>query len=162
MDAATGSITTIEHIPILCSCLPEDIPSHHVPATSPNLNLYLPSPRKHFNPLFYLQRWLPQQPIKIQICPYQSFQPHPPLKRLGAYLAAVTDREDYDCEERREREEVVTKPEEEKAEIYEIFEEYDIGRADCEGVVRALERDPDNWVKVSEIFFFWCCGLVIL
>lgn len=67
---------------------------------------------------------------------------------LGAYLAAVTDRDLYDSEERRERAEVVNKPEDEKAEIYEIFEEYDISREDCRTVVQALERSPENWVKV--------------
>lgn len=67
---------------------------------------------------------------------------------LGAYLAAVTDRDLYDSEERREREEVRTKPEAEKEEIYEVFEEYEIGRKDCATVVQALERSPENWVKV--------------
>ncbi len=67
---------------------------------------------------------------------------------LGAYLAAVTDRDLYDSEERREREEVRTKPEAEKEEIYDVFEEYEIGREDCATVVQALERSPENWVKV--------------
>lgn len=67
---------------------------------------------------------------------------------LGAYLAAVTDRDLYESEERRERDEVINKPEAEKDEIYEIFEEYGIGREDSKTVVQALERSPENWVKV--------------
>lgn len=68
---------------------------------------------------------------------------------LGAYLAAVTDRDLYDSEEQRERDEVINKPEAEKDEIYEIFEEYDIGREDAAKVVEALERHPESWVKVG-------------
>lgn len=67
---------------------------------------------------------------------------------LGAYLAAVTDRELYLSEERRETAEVLHKPEAEKAQIYEIFEEYGVARSECVTVVQALERNPDNWVKV--------------
>lgn len=68
---------------------------------------------------------------------------------LGAYLAAVTDRDLYDSEERRERDEVINKPDAERAEIYEIFEEYDIGPEDCKTIVQALERNPEMWVKVG-------------
>ena len=67
---------------------------------------------------------------------------------LGAYLAAVTDRDLYDSEERRERDEVANQPEAEKAEIYEIFEEYDVDYDSCKGVVQALERNPSKWIKV--------------
>lgn len=67
---------------------------------------------------------------------------------IGAYLAAVTDRDHYLSEERREREEVMNQPEAERAEIYEILEEYEIGHEASSAVVRALERNPDKWVKV--------------
>lgn len=67
---------------------------------------------------------------------------------LGAYLAAVTDRAHYISEEQRERIEVVEKPEAEKAEIYEILDEYDIDHQTSTAFVQALERNPDNWVKV--------------
>lgn len=85
---------------------------------------------------------------------------------LGAYLAAVTDRDLYESEERRERDEVINKPEAERAEIYEIFEEYDIGHEDCKSIVQALERNPENWVKVwggdhrGDFFMWWMIGLM--
>ncbi len=67
---------------------------------------------------------------------------------LGAYLAAVTDRDHYISEEQREREEVINKPEAERAEIYEILEEFDIGYEASSAVIQALERNPEKWVKV--------------
>ena len=70
---------------------------------------------------------------------------------LGAYLAAVTDRDHYICEEKRERQEVVEKPEAEKAEIFEILEEYGIDYDASLAVVKALEKNPDNWVKVKTL-----------
>lgn len=67
---------------------------------------------------------------------------------LGAYLAAVTDRDHYMAEEQKERDEVINKPEAERAEIHEIFDEYEIGHEASSAVVRALERNPEMWVKV--------------
>lgn len=74
---------------------------------------------------------------------------------LGAYLASVTDRDLYVSEEQRERDEVINKPEAERAEIYEIFEEYNVGPEDCKSLVEALERNPESWVKV------WIDGPII-
>ena len=68
---------------------------------------------------------------------------------LGAYLAAVTDRDHYIAEEKRERNEVATKPEAERAEIYEILDEYEIGPEASSAFVDALERNPENWIKVK-------------
>lgn len=68
---------------------------------------------------------------------------------LGAYLAAVTDRDHYLSEERREHEEVVSKPEDEKMEIFEIMESYGIGREATTPLVEALAKNPDEWVRVS-------------
>lgn len=75
---------------------------------------------------------------------------------LGAYLAAVTDRDHYIAEEKRERNEVLTKPEAERAEIYEILEEYEVGPEICTAFVDALERNPEKWIKVwtLPLFFF--------
>jgi hypothetical protein len=66
---------------------------------------------------------------------------------LGAYLAAVTERDHYLCEERREHEEVQLKPEAEKEEIYGIMGSYGLGREDTKPLVEALARDPGMWVK---------------
>jgi len=68
---------------------------------------------------------------------------------LGAYLASVTERAHYVSEEKRERDEVVEKPEDEKAEICEILEKYGVGRDACALVVRDLATDSDKWVQVS-------------
>lgn len=48
---------------------------------------------------------------------------------LGAYLAAVTERDHYLCEEQRERDEVRERPEDEMEEIYEILEGYGCDRS---------------------------------
>ena len=67
---------------------------------------------------------------------------------LGAYLAAVTDREHYKNEIARERREVCEKPGAEKEEIFDIFAEYGITREASQGVVDCLVADEDNWIKV--------------
>ncbi len=75
---------------------------------------------------------------------------------LGAYLAAVTDRDHYLSEEKREREEVRTKPEDEREEIYEIMDGYGIGRDASKAMVDCLCLDHDNWVRVSiKSFLKW-------
>lgn len=67
---------------------------------------------------------------------------------LGAYLAAVTERDHYIAEEKRERDEVVSKPETEKEEIYEIMMTYGISRGAVTPLVLALEANVDEWVRV--------------
>ena len=67
---------------------------------------------------------------------------------LGAYLAAVTDRDRYICEEAREREEVRTKPEEEKKEIFDIMGRYGLSRELSMPLVEQLSSNVDLWVKV--------------
>jgi hypothetical protein len=71
---------------------------------------------------------------------------------LGAYLAAVTERDHYIAEEQREHDEVLFKPEAEKEEIFEIMEVYNIPREASRPLVESLCKDPENWVKV-------CCFL---
>lgn len=68
---------------------------------------------------------------------------------LGAYLAAVTDRDHYKCEEAREREEVLTKPGAEKEECLEILDGYGISREASQSVVDCLTRDNEQWIRVS-------------
>lgn len=72
---------------------------------------------------------------------------------LGAYLAAVTERDHYICEEQRERDEVATKPEDEKDEVYEIMDGYGVDREATRPLVDRLERNPEQWIRVY-IFFF--------
>lgn len=68
---------------------------------------------------------------------------------LGAYLAAVTDRDHYISEEKREREEIEVKPENEKEEVYEIMDDYGISREASKPLVDNLCQDPENWIRVS-------------
>ncbi|GAD98406.1 protein CCC1, putative [Paecilomyces variotii No. 5] len=66
---------------------------------------------------------------------------------LGAYLAAVTDRDRYVTERKREEEEVRTKPEDEKEEIYDIFSRYGVSRDACQGVIDHLVQDEEAWLQ---------------
>jgi len=75
---------------------------------------------------------------------------------LGAYLAAVTERDRYLSEEKRERERVLTRPEVEK--IYDLFAQYGISKEASGAVVDELARDDDSWVRVrSNISGFDLC-----
>jgi VIT1/CCC1 family predicted Fe2+/Mn2+ transporter len=67
---------------------------------------------------------------------------------LGAYLAAVTERDHYLNEEKREASEVIDRPEDEKAEIYEIMHDYGISREATKPLVDQLALNPVHWVRV--------------
>ena len=67
---------------------------------------------------------------------------------LGAYLAAVTDRDHYKSEEAREREEVITKPAAEKEECLEILDSYGISREASQSVIECLTQDTEQWIRV--------------
>ena len=67
---------------------------------------------------------------------------------LGAYLAAVTERDHYLSEEAREKEEVRTQPADEKEEIYEIMEGYGLDRAATRPLVEQLASNAEQWVRV--------------
>lgn len=65
---------------------------------------------------------------------------------LGGYLAARTSVDYYVSEERREREEVRTVPERERAEIVEIFERYGLSGDALHRAVDAVTSDHDRWI----------------
>ncbi len=65
---------------------------------------------------------------------------------LGGYLAARGDLEHYDSERRREEEEVKRVPDVEAQEIVEILQAYGLTAAESAPVVRALQRDPKQWI----------------
>ncbi len=65
---------------------------------------------------------------------------------LGGYLAARTSVDYYVSEERREREEVKTVPERERAEIVEIFERYGLAGDALDRAVDAVTSDHDRWI----------------
>lgn len=65
---------------------------------------------------------------------------------LGGYLAARGDAEHYVSERLREEREILERTQDEEEEIYEIFEEYGVTRAESGSVLSALKRNPRSWV----------------
>jgi len=65
---------------------------------------------------------------------------------LGGYLASRGDTEHFESERRREQMEVVERPADEEAEIYEIFEQYGVDREAATPVLRSLQANPEKYV----------------
>jgi len=65
---------------------------------------------------------------------------------LGGYLAARGDAEHYASELAREQEEVVTRPDDEAEEIYEIFAQYAVPREAAAPVLAALQQNHPAYV----------------
>ena len=65
---------------------------------------------------------------------------------LGGYLAARGDAEHFEQERIREYREIEEVPEEEKAEVGRVFQNYGLGAEESTTVVEALSRRPDAWV----------------
>jgi hypothetical protein len=65
---------------------------------------------------------------------------------LGGYLASRGDTDHYEAERRREEMEVVERPLDEEAEIYEIFEQYGVSREAATPVLRSLQANPPAYV----------------
>lgn len=65
---------------------------------------------------------------------------------LGGYLAARSDAEHYANERAREEDEIVTMPEDEEAEVAEVFREYGLGEEQIRSIVTALKDKPVAWV----------------
>jgi VIT1/CCC1 family predicted Fe2+/Mn2+ transporter len=65
---------------------------------------------------------------------------------LGGYLASRGDTEHYASERRREQHEVIHRPADEEAEIYEIFEQYGVDRESAAPVLRSLQANPEAYV----------------
>jgi vacuolar iron transporter family protein len=65
---------------------------------------------------------------------------------LGGYLAARGDAEHYASELGREQEEVVTRPEDEAEEIYQIFDQYSVPREAAAPVLAALQQNHPAYV----------------
>ncbi len=66
---------------------------------------------------------------------------------LGGFLAARGDAEHYAHELQREYQEIQTIPEQEAAEVVEVFEAYGVTEAQCAPVISALRQDRDAWVR---------------
>jgi vacuolar iron transporter family protein len=65
---------------------------------------------------------------------------------LGGYLAARGDAEHYACELKREQTEVVTRPDDEAEEIYQIFDRYSVPRQAAAPVLAALQQNHPAYV----------------
>jgi VIT1/CCC1 family predicted Fe2+/Mn2+ transporter len=65
---------------------------------------------------------------------------------LGGFLAARGDAEHFASERRREQLEVIERPEDEAAEIYEIFAAYGVSSDDATPVLRSLQANPSAYV----------------
>jgi VIT1/CCC1 family predicted Fe2+/Mn2+ transporter len=65
---------------------------------------------------------------------------------LGGYLAARGEAEHYASEKLREQREVVTMPEDEAEEIYEVFTRYGISREAAGPVLAELQQQPAQYV----------------
>ena len=65
---------------------------------------------------------------------------------LGGYLAARGDAEHYEQEREREYHEIKEIPEEEKAEVSRVFQNYGLTAQESQPVVEALSKRPDAWV----------------
>ena len=65
---------------------------------------------------------------------------------LGGYLAARSDAEHYAHEKAREQQEILEVPEQEAAEVREIFKSYGLSADESATVVDSLRRRPKDWV----------------
>jgi VIT1/CCC1 family predicted Fe2+/Mn2+ transporter len=65
---------------------------------------------------------------------------------LGGFLAARGDADHYSSEEEREHSEVIEKPLEEEAEIFEVLGHYGLTREELVPLVAGLRRQPGAWV----------------
>lgn len=66
---------------------------------------------------------------------------------LGGFLAARSEAEHYESEQKREAWEVVHKPEAEAAEIRDVFQGYGLTEEEISPIIAALERNPDAYVQ---------------
>ncbi len=66
---------------------------------------------------------------------------------LGGYLAAKSDRDHYLSELKREGEEIVERPEDEKREVAEIFKAYGIEKEQIDIILKAFQASPKKWVN---------------
>jgi vacuolar iron transporter family protein len=70
---------------------------------------------------------------------------------LGQYLAALTDRQHYQNELKREQAEVESVPEREREEVFEILCAYGPSREDAAPFVEALCKDKTMWIQVCGV-----------
>lgn len=67
---------------------------------------------------------------------------------LGGFLAARSDVEHYESEQRREESEVVEKPEAELKEVTDIVQAFGLSADESNSFAKALQKNPKAWVDV--------------
>jgi hypothetical protein len=70
---------------------------------------------------------------------------------LGAWLAAITDRKQFEVEEKKQRRAIRAKPAAAEEDLYEIFDEYNLGRNNLTPLVDQLVQNFDMWIKVDRM-----------
>lgn len=66
---------------------------------------------------------------------------------LGGYLAAKSEIEHYESEQKREYEEVKHLPEKEAHEISEIFQKYGLAHKQIQPIINKFKSDHNSWVN---------------
>jgi VIT1/CCC1 family predicted Fe2+/Mn2+ transporter len=66
---------------------------------------------------------------------------------LGGYLAAKSDRDHYVSERKREHEEIIERPDEEKLEVAQVFRSYGLKDEQIEPILQAFQNSPVAWVN---------------
>lgn len=90
---------------------------------------------------------------------------------LGAYLAAVTERDHYNAEEKRERNQVDCMPDEQRAQIFCILDKYHVSRGAAAPLVDELCKNREQWARFMvdfslrldrpNIHYAWISGLTM-
>jgi VIT1/CCC1 family predicted Fe2+/Mn2+ transporter len=65
---------------------------------------------------------------------------------LGGYLAARSDAEHYENEQKREQTEVALVPEVELAEVAQVFDSYGLTNDEIAPILRSFRARPESWV----------------
>ena len=66
---------------------------------------------------------------------------------LGGYLAAKSERDHYMSELKREGQEIIERPEDEKREVAEIFKAYGIENDQVDIILKSFQASPKKWVN---------------
>jgi vacuolar iron transporter family protein len=66
---------------------------------------------------------------------------------LGGYLAAKSERDHYFNERKREAQEIIERPEEERLEVEEVFKAYGIEAEQIAPILKVFQEQPQQWVN---------------
>ncbi|PWU00076.1 MAG: iron transporter [Candidatus Melainabacteria bacterium] len=66
---------------------------------------------------------------------------------LGGYLAAKSDSDHYFNERKREAQEIIERPDEERLEVEEVFRSYGLDAEQIAPILKAFQEKPQQWVN---------------